>query len=100
MKTDVSVPPSSRDRERFLECRFFSIYVRRNMREGTTTEMYCSEHVAFVVKAAAIVEPTIPKVPLATLMICAMMDFSMPLYSSMPAKVIATTVIDTVYIIP
>src|SRR5699024_8987003 len=74
METDVSVPPYSRERERFVECRFFAIYVRRNMREGTTIEMYCSEHVAFVVKAAIIVEVTTPKVPLATLMICVMMD--------------------------
>src|SRR5690625_4524545 len=99
MNTEVNVPPSSSERDKFLECRLFSIKVFKYILEGTTIEIYCSEHVAFVAKQDTIVAVIIPKVPFATLRICCMIALSIPVYSRTPANVMATIVNETVYII-
>ena len=69
MKTEVSVPPSSSERDKFFECSLFSIYVLKNILEGTTIEIYCSEQVALVAKQDTIVAVIMPTVPLAILRI-------------------------------
>src|SRR5699024_10808823 len=98
MKTEVNVPPSSSERDKYLECRLFSIKVFKYILEGTTIEIYCSEHVAFVAKQDMIVAAIMPNVPLAIFRICCIIALSIPVYSRSPAKVMATIVSETVYI--
>src|SRR5699024_343450 len=91
--------PSSSERDKFLECRLFSIKVFKYILEGTTIEIYCSEHVAFVAQQDTLVAVIIPKVPLAIVKICCMIALTRPVSSRRPATVVATIVNETVYII-
>ena len=64
--------------------------------EGTTIDMYCSEHEAFVPIHEIITDAIKPPVPFAIFKIFVMIAFSMPEYSRMPPNVIATIVIEIV----
>ena len=95
-RTEVTVPPSSRARDRFLDFSRIRRKASTYIRPGSRMEMYCSDVVALVRMAEAMVAVISPAALCAICRIFSTRARSMPVFSITPPKVMATMVSETV----